>query len=167
VPKEFALSFEYGISFLSPSQFEPRTIMLDQLRISGSLRYFKNSVFQNLTGDLTVAIKNIYHRQDLEIQNRFLYINPLVIKHYDYDFDNEMKTGNKTIFEGITAYENSSTIIPFHLNNPDKIDRKDLVNLLSFYNANALSSTRQIHYQKYIEVNAKLLEILRKEYRLK
>jgi hypothetical protein len=167
VPKEFALSFVYGISFLSPSTFEPRTVMLDQLRNSGSLRYFKNDKFQNLTGDLTVAVKNINHRQDLEVQNRILYINPLVIKHYDYDFDNEMKKGNVTIFEGVSAYEKSSAIIPFHLNNPDKIDRKDLTGLLSFYNANALSSTRQIHYQKYIEVNAKLLEILRTEYHLK
>ena len=99
VPKEFALSFLYGISFLSPSQFEPRTIMLEQLRNSGSLRYFKNEEFQVLSGDLTVAIKNIYHRQDIEGDNRFQYINPIVIKHYDYKFDAELRRDDKTIFE--------------------------------------------------------------------
>ena len=167
VPKEFALSFLYGINFLSPSLFEPRTIMLDQLRNSGSLRYFKNEEFQNLTGDLTVAIRNLYHRQEIEGDNRFQYINPLVIKHYDYNFDEELKKGNKTMFEGTTAYEKSSDNIPFQLNNPDKIDRKEIVGLLSFYRGNVAGSTRMIHIQKYIEVNTKLLLILRNEYHLK
>src|SRR5436190_1122130 len=60
VPKEFVLSFEYGINFRSPSLFEPRTVILDQLKNSGSLRYFKNNRLQQLIGDLTVVIKNIY-----------------------------------------------------------------------------------------------------------
>src|SRR5690349_3494514 len=46
VSKQFAINFEYGISFRSLTQFEPRTIMLDQLRNSGSLRYFKNESLQ-------------------------------------------------------------------------------------------------------------------------
>ena len=167
VPKEFAVNFEYGISFLSPSQFEPRTIMLEQLRNSGSLRYFKNEEFQNLTGDLTVAIKNIYHRQEIEGDNRFQYVNPIVIKHYDYEFDAEMKKDGKNIFEGVMNYEKSNTIIPFLLNNLDKIDRKNIIGILSFYNGNVVGATRQIHIQKYIEINTKLLELLRKEYHLK
>ena len=167
VPKEFAINFKYGISFLSPSQFEPRTIMLEQLRNAGSLRYFKNETFQNLTGDLTVAIKNIYHRQDIEGENRFQYINPIVIKHYDYNFDAELKKGSKNIFEGLSNYENSAEKIPFRLNNLDKINRNDMVSILSFYNANVVSSTRQIHIQKYIEINTRLLQILRNEYHLK
>ncbi|HEX5625081.1 MAG TPA: hypothetical protein VFX48_03610, partial [Saprospiraceae bacterium] len=167
VPKEFAINFEYGISFLSPSQFEPRTIMLDQLRNSGSLRYFKNDEFQNLTGDLTVAIKNIYHRQELEGENRFQYINPIVIKHYDYQFDAEMKKDGKNIFEGVMHYEQSDEVIPFTLNNPDQIDRKGITSLLSFYKENVVSSTRRTHIQKYIEINAKLLQLLREEYQLK
>ncbi len=167
VPKEFAVNFEYGISFLSPSQFEPRTIMLEQLRNSGSLRYFKNEEFQNLTGDLTVAIKNIYHRQEIEGDNRFQYVNPIVIKHYDYEFDDEMKKDGKNIFEGVVNYEKSNTIIPFLLNNLDKIDRKNIIGILSFYNGNVVGATRQIHIQKYIEINTKLLELLRKEYHLK
>ena len=167
VSKEFALNFEYGISFRSPTQFEPRTIMLDQLRNSGSLRYFKNEEFQTLTGDLTVAIKNIYNRQELESQNRLQYINPIIIQHYDYAFDTEMKKGNTNIFDGVEAYEKSPENIPFHLNEPDKLDRKNIVNILSFYNGNVVSSTRQIHIQKYIEINAKLLQILRDEYHLK
>jgi hypothetical protein len=165
--KTFALNFEYGISFRSPTQFEPRTIMLEQLRNSGSLRYFKNEEFQKLTGDLTVAIKNVYDRQELESQNRLQYINPIIIQHYDYDFDAEMKKDGKNVFEGIMNYEKSNEIIPFHLNGLESLDRKSIVNILSFYNGNVVSSTRQIHIQKYIEINAELLNVLRNEYHLK
>ena len=167
VSKTFALNFEYGISFRSPTQFEPRTIMLEQLRNSGSLRYFKNEEFQNLTGDLIVAIKSIYDRQELESQNRLQYINPIIIQCYDFDFDNEMKKGNKNVFEGVSDYAKNTEIVPFRLKEPGKIDRKNIVNVLSFYNGNIVSSTRQVHIAKYIEVNAKLLQVLRNEYDLK
>ena len=42
VSKTFALNFQYGITFRTPSIFEPRTVVLEQLKNSGSLRYFKN-----------------------------------------------------------------------------------------------------------------------------
>jgi len=89
VSKTFVVNFQYGINFRSPSVFEPRTTMLEQLKNSGSLRYFKNAELQKLIGDLTVTIKNIYDRQELETQNRALYINPLIIEHYDFDFDSQ------------------------------------------------------------------------------
>ena len=40
--KNFVLNFHYGIMFRTPSLFEPRTVVLEQLKNSGSLRYFKN-----------------------------------------------------------------------------------------------------------------------------
>ncbi len=166
VPKEFALNFEYGISFRSPSLFEPRTIMLEQLRNSGSLRYFKNQALQTLTGDLTVAIKNIYDRQELEDKTRMQYITPLIVQLYDYDFDAEMKINDITIFEGVLNYEKSNEVIPFHLHNPDKIDRNSIERCLSYFLGNNLTSTRQTHIKKYMEVNARLLKILRADYHL-
>jgi hypothetical protein len=166
VSKEFAINFEYGISFRSPSQFEPRTIMLDQLRNSGSLRYFKNESLQALTGDITVAIKNIYDRQDLETKYRLEYINPIIIQHYDYAFDDELKKGDKNIFNTLKAYETSSDTIPFHLYEPDKLDRNQVIRIISFYNGNLSNSTRIVHIQKYIEINAQLLKVLREEYHL-
>lgn len=166
VPKEFALNFEYGISFRSPSLFEPRTIMLEQLRNSGTLRYFKNEEFQTLTGDLTVAIKNVYDRQELEDKTRMEYVTPLIVQLYDYDFDAEMKTNDKTVFEGVMNYEKSNGIVPFHINDPDKIDRKRIARILSYFLGNNLTSTRQTHIKKYIEVNTKLLKLLRNEFHL-
>ncbi|MBP6025492.1 hypothetical protein [Ferruginibacter sp.] len=167
VPKAFAINFEFGISFRTPTIFEPRTMMLDQLKNSGSLRYFKNETLQQLVGDLTVAIKNIYDRQDLETQQRLQYINPIIIQHYDYDFDAVMKKNGKTIFEGIQEYEKSGEIVPYSVNQAEKLDREAIPNQLNFYLGNVVSSTRQVHIQRYIEINAALLQLLRKEYHLK
>ena len=44
--------------------------MLEQLKNSGSLRYFKNAELQQLIGDLSVAIYNINDRQRLETEIR-------------------------------------------------------------------------------------------------
>lgn len=167
VPKEFAINFIYGLNFLSPTQFEPRTVILDQLSNSGSLRYFKNEEFQNLAGDLNIAIKNIYYRHELELEIRLQYINPLLIKHYDYNFHNEIRKESKTIFDGLAAYERSMEIVPFHLNNPNEIDRNSIVSILSFYNENVVNTTQKIQLQEYIEINAKLLKLLRDDYNLK
>ena len=167
LPKDFAINFEYGISFRSPSLFEPRLTILQQLQNSGSLRYFKNDAIQTLTGELAVAIKNIYDRQELEDKTRMEYITPLIIQYYDYEFDNEMKKDDKTVFEGLANYEKSNQKIPFKLDEPDKVDRKKIVRHLSYFLGNNLTSTRKTHIQSYIDLNAKLLELLRKEFGMK
>ena len=162
--KTFALNFQHGLSFRSLSLFEPRTIMLDQLRNSGSLRYFKNEEFQRLTGDLTVAIKNVYDRQELESQNRLQYINPFLIEHNDFTFVSKIRKGEKNIFESFELYEKSNEDIPFHLNGTENFDRQRIVNILSFFESSVISSTREVHIQRYIDVNAALLKVLREEF---
>jgi len=167
ISKEFAINFVYGINFRTPSVFEPRTIILEQLKNSGSLRYFKNEQLQQLIGDLTVSIKNIYDRQELESQNRLQYINPIIIDHYDYDFDARLKEGGRSIFEGIKKYEDSIETIPFQMKGAKKIDRERIANILSFYEAAVISSTRLTFIQKYMEINTELLKELRNKYHLK
>ena len=147
--------------------FEPRTIILEQLKNSGSLRYFKNEQLQQLIGDLTVSIKNIYDRQELESQNRLQYVNPIIIDHYDYDFDARLKEGGRSIFEGIKKYEDSIETIPFQMKGAKKIDRERIANILSFYEAAVISSTRLTFIQKYMEINTELLKELRIKYHLK
>ena len=168
VSKTFVLNFQYGISFRSPSIFEPRTVVLEQLKNSGSLRYFKNNELQKLIGDLSVAIYNINDRQALESSMRIEYINPLIVKHYDMDFDLSVnQLGEKNIFENILTYEKSDTLIPFQFKKIDAFDAQGAINALGYYALNGLRGTRQIQYQKYIELNADLLKLLRKEYHLK
>ena len=167
VPKLFAVNFEYGISFRTPGVFEPKTAILEQLKSSGSLRYFKNEEFQSLVGDISIAIRNIYDRQALETSARIEYLNPLLVKHHDYEFWNTI-TKNQTVnFDVATKnYENSNEIIPFNMRGVDKIDREFVSGCLFFYGLNAMQSTRTVHIQKYRELNAKLLQLLRTSYEL-
>jgi hypothetical protein len=48
----------------------------------------------------------------------------------------------------------------------DKIDKQYLVNACGYYCYNAITSTRQVHIQKYIDTNEQLLRILRADYHL-
>ncbi len=166
VSKSFAINFNYGVTFRTPSIFEPKTIILEQLKNSGSLRYFKNDELQGLIGDLTVAIKNIYDRQDLESQVRMQMVNPILIRICDYDFDAHLKQNGKTVFEGIKEFENSNDTFPFHIDEPESFDKKNAIKVLNFYRANVINSTRVVPIRKYIEINAELLKLLRNEYHL-
>jgi hypothetical protein len=154
VSKTFQLNFLYGISFRSPSLFEPRTVVLEQLKNSGSLRYFKSVELQKLIGDISVAIHNINDRQQLESSVRIEYINPLIIRHYDYDFDTQLSQDGKiSVIIAAGQYEKNNEIFPFQFKSIDKFDRQGTVNALGF--------------TKYIELNTRLLKLLRKEYHIK
>lgn len=166
VSKRFAVNFSYGISFRTPSLFEPRTVILDQLKNSGSLRYFKNRELQKLIGDLSVAIYNINDRQRLETDVRKEYINPLMVLHYDYDFHRMLIKDSVTNVTAVARYEASDEIIPFEFKSLEKFDKQGTINALGIYGMNALSSTRSVHFQAYKELNSELLKLLRKEYNI-
>jgi hypothetical protein len=117
-----------------------------------------------LIGDLSVAIHNINDRQALEGTVRIEYINPLIILHYDYDFNSQLGQDGKTsIIEATDDYEKSHEIIPFHFKSIEKLDRQATVNALGFYCFNALNSTRTLHFKRYSELNAEVLKLLRKD----
>ncbi len=167
VSKGFQLNFMYGVLFRTPSVFEPRTVVLEQLKNSGSMRYFKNEELQKLVGDLSVAINNFQDRQKLESTVRNEYLNPMIIRCYDYDFEEALCEGyKKIIFDAAKEYETNNKFYTYQIRNPEQIDRQTIVNTLGFYGRNGMRSTRQVHIQKYIDINAQLLELLRKEYHL-
>jgi hypothetical protein len=166
--KEFVINFHYGVMFRSPYLFEARTVVLEQLKNSGSLRYFKSQELQKLIGDLSVTIYNINDRQELETNLRAEYINPFIAQHYNYDFDKAIgQFGEKTIFENMLAYEKSTSVIPFQFVNRETLNTKLFANYLSFYTSSGMRGTKTLHLQKYIEINSALLKELRKEYNLK
>ena len=168
VSKNFVINFHYGVMFRSPYLFEPRTAVLEQLKNSGSLRYFKNYELQKLIGDISVAIHNINDRQALETSVRAEYINPFIAKHYNYDFDLALhQFDGETIFENLLEYEKSDTTINFQFVNTETINPRLFANYISFYTLSGMRGTRTLHFQKYIETNAVLLKVLRKEYNLK
>ncbi|MBK9464968.1 MAG: hypothetical protein IPN56_09300 [Chitinophagaceae bacterium] len=50
--------------FNIPTVFEPRMVVLEQLKIP-ALRYFKNNELQKLVGDISVAIQNVKMKERL------------------------------------------------------------------------------------------------------
>ncbi len=166
--KTFVVNFHRGILFRYPTLFEPRTVVLEQLKNSGSLRYFKNEELQKLIGDISVAIYNVNDRQALESNFRQSYLTPILIKHYDSDFELATRqAGGNNLIEFLAEYEiNEEIKIPFRLNNLETFDAKEINNILSLFDFN-IRGSRTIQFQKYIDKNAELLKILRKIYHLK
>ncbi len=81
--KAFSIDFFYAFATYSPSIFEPNDAILDQLKNSGSLRYFKNRELQELTGKISVAISNLRNRNQMELTYTHEMINPFFLKHSD------------------------------------------------------------------------------------
>ena len=168
VSKQFVINFVHAVSLRTPTLFEPRTVILEQLKNSGSLRYFKSYELQKLIGDLSIAIRNINDRQALESSLREDHINPLLVAHYDYDFAEVItRDGTVSSIDGVNNYERSDTLIRFEFKSPEKLDRQKIINSLGLYGISGIRSTRFFHFRKYIDVNTALLGLLRKEYRLK
>lgn len=163
--KQLSINFIWGVTARTPIIFTPRTVVLEQLRSSGSLRYFKNKELQRLIGDLSVAIDYIKARQDYENSIFQTYMEPIMTRHMDYSF--QFKLFENRIFDRLAEYEKSTEYIPFRMSQVDKFDRISVINLLSYYHTNGLKSTRLIPFKQYIEANAALLAELRKEYDLR
>jgi hypothetical protein len=163
--KPLSVNFIWAMTARTPIIFTPRTVVFEQLKSSGSLRYFKNQELQKLIGDLSVAIDYIHVRQLFEETIFNTYIEPIMVNHMDFEFQFKLWEGDK-VFERLTAYEHSNEYIPFHLTQIEKVDRQAIINVLGYYHTNGLKSTRLIPFQRYIEVNAATLKELRKEYNL-
>ena len=164
--KQFVINFHRTFAFNAPTLFEPKTIILEQLKNSGSLRYFKNDDLQKLIGELTVVINNIAVRRDMEASYRQSYIIPFLIKHFDSDFEKATReSGAQNLIDFISEYENNNKEISFKLRKPEQVDADEVSNMLSVF-AITYRGTRTIQFQKYIEINTELLKVLRKEYHL-
>jgi hypothetical protein len=162
--KTLSINFIWAVTARTPIIFTPRTVVLEQLRSSGSLRYFKNKELRNLIGDLSVSIDYIKARQEYENAIFQTYMEPIMTRHMDFDFQFELF--REGIFDRLAEYERSDAYIPFHLSQVEKLDRQAVINALGYYHSNGLKSTRLIPFKNYIDVNAATLRELRKEYDL-
>jgi hypothetical protein len=162
--KSLSINFLWATTVRTPIIFKSRTVVLEQLKSSGSVRYFKSDYLQKLIGDLSVVIDYINERQALEASVYKEYIEPIVLNHMDFDF--QYKLFSTGIFDRLTEYENSDEFIPFRLSQQEKIDRMAIINALGYYHTNNIKSTRLIAFKTYIEINAALLKELRKEFNL-
>ena len=163
----FTIQLMYGFFTISPSFFQPRDAILEQLKNSGSLRYFKSRELQKLTGDLSVAVANLRKRNDFE---EFYYrqnIWPFILKHTDMKwYDSIASRSQGFIVTFLKEYEKTGGDILFHFSQPENFDRKKATNLAGIYKIIVIG-TGNLQYRIYDSLNSKLQEVLRKEYHLK
>ena len=156
----------YTWAFLQSAQllFEPNDGILNQLRNSGELRYFKNSELQSAIGRLSVQIANVRSRNEKEYSFIEMNLRPFTIRHYDFSWYKAFtQDGKFTLLEALNQEKQlqpAGKIIDL-----DKFNRKEAENIASYYLL-MLRGTRQTQYLPYVAINHQLLQILRKEYHL-
>jgi hypothetical protein len=111
-----------------------------------------------------VVIKNIKvwneHEYDFIAEN----IRPFMIDHYDYKWLTLVtKEGSIGSFDAFQKYLSGDTTIQSTLLNVNKLDKQKAYNIISYY-LNVIRGSRQLHGQKYIDVNKKLLKVLKDNY---
>ena len=144
--------------------FEPNDGNLNQLRNSGSLRYFKSNELQARIGELSVAIANIRTRNDKEYSYVELNLRPFSIRHYDFSWYQAFTQNGRLILMDAQKRGIQLTVAG-KLINADKFSRQEAESVASYYLL-MLRGTRQVQYAAYTAINHQLLEILRKEYHL-
>jgi len=144
--------------------FEPNDGILNQLRNSGELRYFKNSELQSEIGKLGVKIAYVRTRNDKEYSYIEFYHRPFVLKYFDFHwYENLTHNGALPLVEALK--QNLQDADPGKIVNADKFSRQEAENLVS-YTLLMLRSTRQIQYKEYADANQRVLQLLRKEFHL-
>ena len=161
----FYSSFSWAFIQSAQLLFEPNDGILNQLRNSGELRYFKSNKLQSAVGKLSVEIANIRSRNEKEYGFIEFYLRPFTIRHYDFGWYNELtQHGSVTLHEALM--KNTEVTFTGKLINADKFSRKEAENIASYYLL-MLRGTRQTQYMAYVNTSHELLETLRNEYHLK
>ena len=153
-------------AFLQSAQliFEPNDGILNQLRNSGELRYFKSRELQAAVGQLSVQIANLRSRNEKEYGYIEMYLRPFSIRHYDFNwYEAFTSQGKFTLLEVLN--QNTQVPVADKIINRDKFNRQEAENIASYYML-MLRGTRQTQYLPYVSINHQLLQILRKEYHL-
>ncbi len=144
--------------------FEPNDGILNQLRNSGELRYFKNSALQAELGKLSVKIAYVRTRNDKEYSYVEFYNRPFTLKHFDFNwYEDFIEHGKLTLFEALNQKKQmaSAGVIA----NAATFNRHEAEALVSYYRL-MLRSTRQVQYKEYAATNQRVLELLREEFHL-
>jgi hypothetical protein len=161
--EKFYPAFVWSFIVITSNLFEPNDGMLNLLRNSGSLRYFKSVELQNRVSNITVVISKLRERNSQELRFVEEYTRPFMLKHYDFKWQDEYThNGKLSIIEALAQTNFHAKAAPF-LKHPEDFNREDAEGLAAYYLLITRAS-RQIFYQPYIEANHQLLQQLRKEY---
>jgi hypothetical protein len=162
-PKQFYAAFIWGFFMTTAITFEPSDGVLNQLRNSGTLRYFRNMQLQNKISELSVDIAKLRERQQQEYNFASTYLRPFVLKHFDFKLlDSVMHDGDLSMTEALRK-DSAQLFSSIHLVDYDAACKKEAANL-SYYYVIMTRSSRQSQFAQYIKANHELLELLRNEY---
>ena len=94
-------------------------------------------------------------------------MKPFILQHYDFKWvDNVRKMNpNAKYLDLLNFYNKSDTLIKANILNLPTFNREEATNMIMFYKT-MLVSSRTLQMNDYIKTNAKILEVLRKDYHL-
>jgi hypothetical protein len=164
---EFYPHFSWGLFQHSFIVFEPKDGMLQQLKNSGSLRYFQNIDIQKSVGDFSVALNNLRSRLERE-DYLFSTINrDFLLRHYDFSWLSKITNNQEiTSAEALKKYVANRQTVPATIRSLAGLDRIETISHLEYY-ITVLRSTRLGQMIEYQKPGNHLIQILRKEYHLK
>jgi hypothetical protein len=160
---QFYPSFTWSFVLTSTIIFDPNDGILNQLRNSGTLRYFKGIQLQNCISRINVAILNVRNRNNQEYAFVEQFTRPFLLKHYDFKFQDDFtQNGKLSILQAIKQI-NYHSAASYRIRNSSDMKRDDAEALAAYYLL-IIRATKQVFYNPYIEANHQLLQALRKEY---
>ena len=160
----FYHSFTWSFIQTAQLMFDPNDGILNQLRNSGELRYFRSSVIQSEIGKLSVAINNLRDRNEKEYSYVEFYLRPFTIKYYDFSwYENLTGYGKLSLLDALNG--NGGEPATSRIMNADQFNRQEAQNIANYYLL-MLRSTRQAYYTPYANTNHRVLQVLRAEYNL-
>ncbi len=167
LPRDFYPAYTVVMYLITSYTFEPKDGILNQLKGSGSLRYFKSASLQKLFGEIGVYINNVRDRNDQEYQFFASPIKQFSLKHYDFNWMNELRKFDDKGYnmELIARYRAGNNNIKADILNLASFDKGEAINMILFYKQ-MLVSTRTLAMKDYMTANQKLLHELRKQYHL-
>jgi hypothetical protein len=151
--------------------FQPKDGILNQLRNSGALRYFKSNKLQEEIAQISVDIANLREGNNEEEAFRESKMRSFLIAHYDYKWFEvlaamaQQKVNSSLIEEWFKKLDLSQLKKPA-LINASQFNRQEAANLASEYLV-IIRGFRLILYNAYVKSNHQLLETLREEYNIK
>lgn len=167
LPKKFYPAYTTVFYLINSYTFEPKDGVLSQLKSSGSLRYFKKPELQRLFGDISVAINNVRYRNEQEYQFFANPIKPFILQHYDFKWVDNVRrmSPNAYYLDLLNLYRNSDTLIKADILNLSTFNSEETANMVMFYKT-MMVSTRTLQMNDYAIANHKILDELRKNYKL-
>jgi len=155
----------YTALFLN-NRFEPTDVLLEQLKNSGSLLYFKNKELQRLTGGLSECIARMRQFDAYDADYLQDQIIPFHNEHGDQVFyDKITQDGSVPFGDFLKILSSDSVKIDFHINNLSNFSRQKFNNMIGIYRLRLKVVTAH-HYLNYEDINKKLLAVLRSEYHI-